>query len=608
MRSKMTKTMAAVMLASLMFGDGATTVSALGAETRAESVAEQGKTSATRKRKASKKGKQAQQTAGKQGKKAGRKETSQDVKKRQDATQKEIRLTEEQIRQNDARIKTGLSDLSRISGQVESTRRSVGKLQGEVRALGGRISGLQTQIKTGESDLARLRAEYLKAVKKMRLTRKNRSALAFLFSSDNFNQALRRMRYMQQFSAWKEKQSAAINAKVADLRRQTTALAAAKSQQDVALSEQRKAQARLESQEAQQNRLVAELRANGAALNDHLRRKQAEANDLRNRVAALIAAEEQARIVAEEKVRREAEERERRAAEERERRAAEERARAEAARQADEAAKARERARIAEENARKAEQERIAAEQRAKEDAARKAEARAKAKEAEEARKTAEKARKEAERAEKEKQRQLREKAEQERKEKEKAEKEARKAAKKRTHAEARNRRSRKKGGSTYTEPTKSPTPASTKKAPTNGPGSNFAAMKGLLPRPVDGHFRVTSQFGRHALPDLPDVMYDNPGVDIEVSDGATAKAVYGGKVSGVYSIPGFATVVIVNHGNYYTVYGNLAGAGVKVGDNVKAGQSLGKVASDPDNRGLGSLHFEVWKNREKQNPMSWIR
>ncbi len=132
--------------------------------------------------------------------------------------------------------------------------------------------------------------------------------------------------------------------------------------------------------------------------------------------------------------------------------------------------------------------------------------------------------------------------------------------------------------------------------------------MKGNLPRPVSGSFKVTSRFGRQSLPELPDIVYDNPGIDAEVASGASALAVYGGKVSGVYMIPGYNTVVIVNHGSYYTVYGNISSPAVKVGDQVKAGQGLGSLAPDEDNHSRSSIHFEVWRNREKLNPLEWIR
>lgn len=140
------------------------------------------------------------------------------------------------------------------------------------------------------------------------------------------------------------------------------------------------------------------------------------------------------------------------------------------------------------------------------------------------------------------------------------------------------------------------------------GAGKAFGSMKGGLPRPVNGSFRVTSRFGRNSMPDLPEAVYDNPGIDAQVPLGATALAVYGGKVSGVYMISGYSTVVIVNHDGYYTVYGNLSAASVKVGDSVKQGQAIGRIAADDDNSSVSSLHFEVWRGREKLNPLEWIR
>lgn len=132
--------------------------------------------------------------------------------------------------------------------------------------------------------------------------------------------------------------------------------------------------------------------------------------------------------------------------------------------------------------------------------------------------------------------------------------------------------------------------------------------MKGRLPRPVAGEFRVVSQFGRQSLPDMPDVVYDNPGIDAEVAKGSSALAVYPGKVSAVYVVPGFSTVVILSHNGYYTVYGNIASPSVKMGDNVKQGQGLGRLAEDADNPSKSSIHFEVWRKRDKLNPLSWIR
>ena len=109
-------------------------------------------------------------------------------------------------------------------------------------------------------------------------------------------------------------------------------------------------------------------------------------------------------------------------------------------------------------------------------------------------------------------------------------------------------------------------------------------------------------------MADLPDVEYDNPGIDAESEAGATARAVFNGKVSGVYLLPGYNTVVILNHGSYYTVYGNISTPAVKIGDQVETGSNLGKLALKDEDTAHSSIHFEVWKNREKLNPSDWLR
>lgn len=137
---------------------------------------------------------------------------------------------------------------------------------------------------------------------------------------------------------------------------------------------------------------------------------------------------------------------------------------------------------------------------------------------------------------------------------------------------------------------------------------SGFASMKGKLQKPTSGSFTLVSRFGRQNMGDLEDVEFENPGIDAETERGAQALAVYDGKVSGVYFLQGYDTVVIVNHGDYYTVYGNIETAGVKVGDAVESGSRLGKLAPSEEDTSHSTIHFEVRKGREKLNPEEWLR
>ncbi len=62
---------------------------------------------------------------------------------------------------------------------------------------------------------------------------------------------------------------------------------------------------------------------------------------------------------------------------------------------------------------------------------------------------------------------------------------------------------------------------------------------------------------------------------------------------------------VIIRHGNYLSVYSNLTNVYVKVGDKVITEQVIGKIVSN-DNSG-SILHFEIWNEKNPENPLMWI-
>ena len=82
----------------------------------------------------------------------------------------------------------------------------------------------------------------------------------------------------------------------------------------------------------------------------------------------------------------------------------------------------------------------------------------------------------------------------------------------------------------------------------------DFEKNKGALPWPVSAGV-ITSHFGKHAHPSLAQVTVNNNGVDFTTDKNASALAVFSGKVTSIFSIPGAGQNVIVTHGSYKTVY-----------------------------------------------------
>ena len=136
----------------------------------------------------------------------------------------------------------------------------------------------------------------------------------------------------------------------------------------------------------------------------------------------------------------------------------------------------------------------------------------------------------------------------------------------------------------------------------------DFEKNKGGLPWPVSAGV-ITSHFGTHAHPSLAQVTINNKGVDFTTDKNASALAVFSGKVTSIFNIPGAGQNVIVTHGSYKTVYSGLETVSVKIGDAVSAKQKLGTIMYDGEDY---TLHFEVWKVGAEagaaQNPELWIK
>ena len=137
---------------------------------------------------------------------------------------------------------------------------------------------------------------------------------------------------------------------------------------------------------------------------------------------------------------------------------------------------------------------------------------------------------------------------------------------------------------------------------------SSFAQNKGRLPAPIRGSYSILRTFGVHQHSEHNRVQVNSSGVDFGVNGDNRAYAVFSGVVSRVFVIPGYGTAVILRHGNYLTVYANLSSAAVSTGSRVSTGQSIGSVGASPDGSSGRLLHFQLWHERTKLNPLAWIK
>jgi murein DD-endopeptidase MepM/ murein hydrolase activator NlpD len=131
-----------------------------------------------------------------------------------------------------------------------------------------------------------------------------------------------------------------------------------------------------------------------------------------------------------------------------------------------------------------------------------------------------------------------------------------------------------------------------------------FEGNLGRLPWPSAG--TVTGRFGRRTDP-ASGTTTDAVGVDLATPPSAEVRAVFDGTVARVGVMAAYGTYVMVQHGGFTTVYGNLSGITVGAGDAVRTGEPVGFAGTQDALRGAG-LFFAVFRGGTPEDPLPWLR
>ncbi|MCU6497967.1 peptidoglycan DD-metalloendopeptidase family protein [Rugamonas sp. A1-17] len=137
--------------------------------------------------------------------------------------------------------------------------------------------------------------------------------------------------------------------------------------------------------------------------------------------------------------------------------------------------------------------------------------------------------------------------------------------------------------------------------APAVPSGAPFASLKGQLRAPVSG--KVAAKFGTKRG--------DGPswkGMFIRTGEGAEIRSIAGGKIIFADWLRGFGNMIIVDHGGqYWSIYGNCESLLKRVGDVVKAGDSIASAGNSGGNEESG-LYFELRHQGTAFDPAGWVK
>ena len=369
-------------------------------------------------------------------------ESVKDLQKKQKRLQQEIEQTNKMLSQTKRDESATLNKLNLLNQNIKNQRRLISTLDNEIIALNREMVQLSGRRDSLQHILEGYKLDYAQFIRQTHFARVQQSPLLFVLSSENFQQLVRRARYMQEFAHFRQEQVKRIEATQAEIDTQNALLKANKSDKETALSTRKREQANLQRDERKQQSMLTQLKSKEKDLSTKLKKQQKKAADLNKKIDEMV----------------------------------------------------RQQAEKASKTTLTKEQKLIA-------------------------------------------------------------------------------------GG--------------------------FEANKGRLPWPVEKGM-ISGHFGKQQHPVYSQVTIDNKGIYIQTVAGTKARAVYKGEVTSCFMVAG-TYAVIVQHGNYRTVYSNLSKLSVKQGDKVEAKQYIGTIFTDAEQDQKTELYFQVYKDKNVVNPELWI-
>ena len=134
---------------------------------------------------------------------------------------------------------------------------------------------------------------------------------------------------------------------------------------------------------------------------------------------------------------------------------------------------------------------------------------------------------------------------------------------------------------------------------------NNFISNKGKLPWPVEKGY-ISLKYGKQPHPIVKTATIQSNGIRIITASFQKARTIFNGTVYRIISSKNGSKTILIQHGNFFTVYKNLSDIYVKKGDKVSTKQELGQIITNKSS-GQTILSFSLFRDNKTENPLLWI-
>lgn len=237
-------------------------------------------------------------------------QTNPKIKELQDkrlTLQKKISQKEEILTSTKKDVRTQLSNLNTLTGQIEERKHYIAEIEKDLNTIDGEITSVNNTLKELQQQLEERKQKYGKSLQTLYRAKSFHEKLMFVFSASSLQEAYRRSRYLQDYAAYQRVLGQGIEQQQKKILLKREELESVRLAKAELLRESETQKKKLEAQEKERQSLVAELQKQQKGLTQEITRHRKEAGQLNTQIDRMVAIEvEKARKKAEEAKRRRA--------------------------------------------------------------------------------------------------------------------------------------------------------------------------------------------------------------------------------------------------------------------------------------------------------------
>lgn len=202
--------------------------------------------------------------------------------------QKEIKQVNKLLFDTQKKEQSALDDLKDINTKIEVREELINTINLEAKALGKDINSNEKEIEKLEEKLEKLKKDYAAMIYKSYKSRSQQSRTMFIFSSKNFYQAYKRVKYMNQYAAFRKKQGEEVVVQTKIVQQLNDSLLIQKQLKDTLLANEEDEKLKIEVDKKAQEKLVSQIKRKERKYKRELKDKQKEEKKISDNIDKLI--------------------------------------------------------------------------------------------------------------------------------------------------------------------------------------------------------------------------------------------------------------------------------------------------------------------------------